>query len=88
MAQWKVRRTSNPEAVGSSPTGDVTAFKDSWPPKTQLKTNNAFKCAYSSCTYIKNYEESVHLGWGIDPTTFGLLISTCSAGWPDFCIFQ
>ena len=28
MAQWIARRTSNPEAVGSSPTGDVARFKD------------------------------------------------------------
>ena len=27
MAQWIARRTSNPEAVGSSPTGDVYAFE-------------------------------------------------------------
>ena len=27
MAQWIARRTSNPEAVGSSPTGDVARFK-------------------------------------------------------------
>ena len=26
VAQWIARRTSNPEAVGSSPTGDVTVF--------------------------------------------------------------
>ena len=28
MAQWIARRTSNPEAVGSSPTGDVAHFKE------------------------------------------------------------
>ena len=27
VAQWIARRTSNPEAVGSSPTGDVHAFR-------------------------------------------------------------
>ena len=26
VAQWIARRTSNPEAVGSSPTGDVAIF--------------------------------------------------------------
>ena len=26
MAQWIARRTSNPEAVGSSPTGDANHF--------------------------------------------------------------
>ena len=27
VAQWIARRTSNPEAVGSSPTGVVTLFR-------------------------------------------------------------
>ena len=30
VAQWIARRTSNPEAVGSSPTGDVYAFKSTY----------------------------------------------------------
>ena len=28
MAQWIARRTSNPEVVGSSPTGDVFYFEE------------------------------------------------------------